>query len=207
MVFNGNNSSILCCIERGLSIVMINLRDGYSILRLYNQCMSVCSYLIQAEWNKIKADKVAVDEYIKAGSGESDFTRECADDEIEAKVKDYGFELLPATQAPPTNKDSPTTDAQPSTSTSIFPHSFKALKLIDALCPCLNVLTDDVAKNVSFMSCIKASEGSILHFMKLRSMYAAKKRDQETQLKKDLEKVDPAIIQCNTLLEKYYRYQ
>ena len=31
--------------------------DGYSIPRLYNQCMSVCSYLIQAEWNKIKADK------------------------------------------------------------------------------------------------------------------------------------------------------
>ena len=75
-----------------------------------------------------KADKVAMDEYIKARSGESDFTRECADDEIEAKVKDYGFELLPTTQAPPTNKDSPTTDAQPSTSTSIFPHSFKALK-------------------------------------------------------------------------------
>ena len=58
MVFNGNNSSILCCIEReGLSITMINLRDGYSIPRLYNQCMSVCSYLIQAEWNEIKADK------------------------------------------------------------------------------------------------------------------------------------------------------
>ena len=75
-----------------------------------------------------------MDEYIKVRSGESDFTRECADDEIEAKVKDYDFELLPATQAPPTNKDSLTIDAQPSTSTSILPHSFKASKLFDALC-------------------------------------------------------------------------
>ena len=59
--------------------------------------MSVCAYLIQAEWNKIKANKVTVDEHLKARSGESDFTRECADDEIETKVNDYDFELLPAT--------------------------------------------------------------------------------------------------------------
>ena len=64
-----------------------------------------------------KADKVAMDEYIKARSGESDFTRECADDEIKTRVKDYGFELLPATQAPPTKKHLPTIDGQPSTLT------------------------------------------------------------------------------------------
>ena len=108
--------------------------------------------LIQVEWNKIKADKITVDEYIKARSGELDFTRECADDKIETKVKDYGFELLPATQAPSTNKDSPTIDAQQSTSTSILPHSFRASKLFDALCPGLNVLTDDVAKNTSCLA-------------------------------------------------------
>ena len=158
--------------------------------------------LIQVEWNKIKADKITVDEYIKARSGELDFTRECADDEIKTKVKDYGFELLPATQAPSTNKDSPTIDAQQSTSTSILPHSFRASKF-DALCPGLNVLTDDVVKNTSFMSCIQASEGSILHFMKLRSMYTAKKqRDRETQLKKDLEKVDAAIISVQHIARK-----
>ena len=110
--------------------------------------------------------------------------------------------MLPATQAPPTNKDSPTIDAQPSISTSILPHRFKASKLFDALCPGLNVLTDDVAKNASFMSCVKASEGSILHFMKLRSMYAAKNRVRKTQLKKDLEKVDAAIISVQHITRK-----
>ena len=61
-----------------------------------------------------------MDEYIKVRSGESDFTSECADDEIETKIKDYGFELLPATQTPRSNKDLPTIDAQKSTSTSIL---------------------------------------------------------------------------------------
>ena len=52
------------------------------------------------------------------------------------------------------------------------------------------------------MSCIKASKRSILHFMKLRYMYAAKKRDRGTQLKKNLEKVDAAIISVQHITRK-----
>ena len=44
-------------------------------------------------------------EYIKARSGESDFTGECTNDDTETKVKDYGFELLLGPQTPPYNKD------------------------------------------------------------------------------------------------------
>lgn len=82
---------------------MINFSDGPWLLLAYIKHRWLC--LLQAEWNKIKSDKIAVDEYIKARSGESDFTGECTNDDTETKVKDYGFELLPGPQTLPYNKD------------------------------------------------------------------------------------------------------
>ena len=77
------------------------------------------------------------------------------------------------------------------------------MEIFDVLCPGVHLLTDDVRNNKSFMTCVQASEQSLLYFIRLKERYFAKqRRERNSKLKKSLDEIEVTINVIKTQIKE-----
>ena len=77
------------------------------------------------------------------------------------------------------------------------------MEIFNVLCPGVHLLTDDVRNNKSFMTCVQASEQSLLYFTRLKERYFAKqRRERNSKLKKSLDEIEVTINAIKTQIKE-----